>query len=276
MINGGLHEPDGIILDLEDSVHPREKDAGRNLVRNALRSVDFGACERQVRINQLPLGLEDLAVIVPEQPDLILIPKVETAEQVRAVDNEITSILSRLGSDRPIWLMPIIESALGVENAFALASASARTVALTIGLEDYTADLGVVKTRDGAETLYARSRLVNAARAGGLQAIDSVYGDIEDSAGLQTWALRSRAMGFEGMGCVHPRQIRVVNEAFTPSAEEIQRALRIEQAFNDAQAKGLGVVSLGSKMIDAPVVERARQLVERARRIGLVQEEQRA
>ena len=270
MVNAGLHQPDGIILDLEDSVHPDEKDGARLLVRNALRSVDFGAAERMVRINQLPLGLEDLAAIVPELPDLILIPKVETAEQVRAADRAIDTILAKLGTDRPVWLMPILESALGIENAFEIARASGRIVALTIGLEDYTADLGVVKTKDGSETLFARSRLVIAARAAGLQAIDSVYGDVGDLEGLAAWGARSRGMGFEGMGCVHPRQIRVIHEAFAPSPEEIQKALRIEGAFREAQERGLGVVSLGSKMIDPPVVERARRLVERARRMGLV------
>jgi citrate lyase subunit beta/citryl-CoA lyase len=273
MINAGLHGADGLIFDLEDSVHPAEKDAARHLVRAALRAVDCGGAERMVRINQLPLGLEDLATIVPEHPDLILIPKVETAAQVAEVDhviNEISARTSTAGTARPLWLMPILESALGIENAFAIATASPRVAALTIGLEDYTADLGVVKTRDGAETQYARLRLVNAARAAGLQAIDSVYGDVADLDGLTAWAARARSLGFEGMGCVHPRQIQVIHTAFAPSAAEIERALRVEAAFRDAHAKGLGVVSLGAKMIDPPVVERARKLVERARRMGLV------
>lgn len=274
MINAGLHGADGLILDLEDSVHHAEKDAARLLVRAALRAVDFGAAERMVRINQLPLGLEDLAAIVPEHPDLILIPKVETAAQVAEVDRVTTEILARTvagaAAARPLWLMPILESALGIENAFSIATASPRVAALTIGLEDYTADLGVVKTREGAETQYARERLLNAARAAGLQAIDSVYGDVADTEGLTAWAVRARSMGFEGMGCVHPRQIQVIHAAFAPSAGEIERALRVEAAFREAEARGLGVVSLGSKMIDPPVVERARKLVERARRMGLV------
>ncbi len=270
LVNAGLHEPDGIILDLEDSVHPAEKDAARLVVRNALRAVDFGAAERMVRINQLPLGLEDLDAIVPERPELILIPKVEAPEQVVEADRRISEILARTGTDRPLWILPILESAEGIERAREIAKASGRVVALTIGLEDYTADLGVPKTREGAETLYARQRLVNAAKAAGAQAIDSVYGDVGDLDGLRTWAERSRGMGFEGMGCVHPRQIRVIHEAFAPSRAEIERALRIDAAFRDAESRGLGVVSLGSKMIDPPVVERARRLVERARRMGLV------
>ncbi len=169
--------------------------------------------------------------------------------------------------------MPILESALGVENAFAIARAAETVVALTIGLEDYTADMGVTKTQEGDESLYARARLVNAARAAGVQAIDSVYGDVADVEGLGVWARRSRALGFEGMGCIHPRQIEPIHAAFAPSAEEIEKALKIVTAFQEAEAQGLGVVSLGTKMVDRPVVLRAQRTVEIARRIGLLKEE---
>ena len=264
-INAALHSPDAIILDLEDSVHHAEKDAARILVRNALRAVDFGACERMVRINQLPLGLQDLAEVVPESPDLILLPKTETPQQVIEVDRTVTEIKSQHSVERPIWIMPILESALGIENAFAIATASSNIVALTIGLEDYTADLGVVKTPEGRESLYARTRLVNAAKAAGVQAIDSVYGDVADLDGLRRWGENARALGFEGMGCIHPSQIAVIHEAFSPSQAEIDKAAKIVAAFEDAQQRGLAVVSLGSKMIDPPVVERAIKLVARAR-----------
>lgn len=274
MINAGLHGADGIILDLEDSVHPSEKDAARQLVRRALRSVDFGDAERMVRINPLPLGAEDLEAIVPEGPDLLLLPKVESPEVVRDIDGRVKEILRRSGSSRPLHLMPILETALGIESAFEIARAADSVVALTLGLEDYTADLGVVKTAEGEETLYARQRVVVAAKAAGLQAIDSVYGDVGDSEGLARWAARSRSMGFEGMGCVHPRQIEIIHRAYAPSSQEIEKALRIEAAFREAEAKGLGVVSLGSKMIDPPVVLRARRLVDRARAMGLVPENQ--
>ena len=267
-INAGLHEPDAIILDLEDSVHHAEKDSARILVRNTLRAVDFGACERMVRINQLPLGLEDLTEVIPEAPDLILIPKVEKLEQVNEVDRRITELKVARKIDRPIWIMPILESALGIENAFVIAGASPNVCALTIGIEDYTADLGVVKTTEGHESAYARTRIVNAAKAAGLQAIDSVFGDVADLDGLRRWGENSRALGFEGMGCIHPGQIRVIHEAFAPSRTEIDKALKIVAAFEDAQQKGLGVVSLGSRMIDPPVVERARKLVARAKQMG--------
>jgi citrate lyase subunit beta/citryl-CoA lyase len=267
-VNAGLYGADGLILDLEDSVHAAEKDAARILVRNALRAVDFGRAERMVRINQLPLGLDDLEEIVPERPQLLLIPKVETPDQVQAVDARVRALLE--GDDWPVWLMPILESARGIENALAIAASSPRVAALTIGLEDYTADLGVPKTRDGAESAWARGRLVQAARAAGVQAIDSVYGDFGDLDGLAAWARRARGLGFVGMGCIHPSQVEVLHRAFAPEPDEIERALRIVAAFEDAQRRGSAVVSLGSKMIDPPVVQRALRLCAEARAVGLL------
>jgi citrate lyase subunit beta/citryl-CoA lyase len=272
MVNAGLHRPDGVILDLEDSVHPAEKDAARLVVRNALRCVEFHGAERMVRINQLPMGFEDLDAVVPEEPELILIPKTEHADQIRMVHERILEIQRETGSEKTIWLMPILETALGVENAFAIATAAEAVAALTIGLEDYTADLGVVKTAEGGESLFARTRVVNAARAAGVLPIDSVYGDVGDLEGLTAWATRSRALGFEGMGCIHPRQIAPIHAAFAPSAVEIEKAAKIVAAFDEAQAQGLGVVSLGSRMIDPPVVLRAQRLVRLARRAGLIPE----
>jgi len=271
-INAGLHEPDGIILDLEDSVHADHKDAARVLVRNALAAVDLGRAERMVRINQLPLGLEDLRAVVRRQPDLILIPKVEHAVQVREAASVVDEILADAKLDRPLWLMPILESALGIEHAFEIAQASDRVVALTIGLEDYAADIGVPRTGSGDESDYARRRLVNAARAAGVQAIDSVYGQVDDLDGLRRWGERSKGQGFVGMGCLHPRQILPIHESFNPTQTQIQRAQRIVAAFETAQAAGLGVVSLGSKMIDPPVIKQSQQLVAQARAAGLLPE----
>lgn len=175
MLNAGIHQPDGIILDLEDSVAPDKKFEARILVRNALRQVDFYGAERMVRINQLPAGLEDLDEIISAKVHLILIPKCESAEHVRQCDERIQSILDTNGMDQPVFLMPIIESALGIEKAFDIATASSSVVALAIGLEDYTADLGVKRTASGEESLYARTRLVNACKAAGIQPIDSVF-----------------------------------------------------------------------------------------------------
>ncbi len=266
MINAGIHRPDGIILDLEDSVAPAAKDEARILVRNALGAVDFYGAERMVRINQLPGGLQDLEAVVPLHPDLVLIPKAEAPADITAVAEKIREC----SHDAGICLMPILESALGIERAYEIATADENVVAMAIGLEDYTADIGVQRTEEGSESLFARSRMVNACKAAGIQAIDSVYSDVDNEAGLRETSIRSRNMGFEGMGCIHPRQIPVIREAFQPSKEEIEKALSIVEAFEEAERKGLGVVSLGSKMIDPPVVKRAQRVLALARRARLI------
>ncbi len=261
-INAGLHKPDGIILDLEDSVSPEEKDAAQLLVRNALRSVDFYGAERMVRINQLPKGLEDLKFIVPHNVHVVLIPKCENPEDVLIVREEINNIKKEQNIRSKIFLMPIIESPLGVINAHAIAGSVAEVCALAIGLEDYTANIGAVKTNDGKETYLARSAIVNAAKAVGIQAIDTVFSDVNDIEGLRKSVLEAKSMGFDGKGCIHPRQIQIVHEAFAPTEDELEKALKIVEAYNEARRQGRGVVSLGSKMIDPPVVKRALRILE--------------
>lgn len=269
-INAGLHKPDGLILDLEDSVHHSEKDAARILVRNALRAVNFYGAERMVRINQLPMGLEDLRSVIPNGAELILIPKCEIPHEVELIDDEIFRIKQEYNIKHPILLMPIIESAKGISNAQAIAAASDNICALTIGLEDFSADLGVERTLEGRESFYARSVIINTAKAAGIQAIDSVFSDVEDTQGLINSVLEAKGLGFEGKGCIHPRQIDVIHKAFAPSEKEIEKAKKIVLAFEDAQSKGLGVISLGSKMIDPPVVKRALHTVDLALLNGLL------
>ncbi|HDP98648.1 MAG TPA: citrate lyase ACP [bacterium] len=264
MLNAGLHKPDGIILDLEDSVAPSEKDAARLLVRNALRQVDFYGAERMVRINQIPHGIEDLAYIVPHNVHVVLIPKCESAEQVKLVDDEIQKIFTQRRLKKTIFLMPIVESALGAIRAYEIASASPNVVALTIGLEDYTADIGTQRTLEGKESFWARSQVINAARAAGVQPIDTVFSDVQDMQGLRDSVLEAKALGFDGKGCIHPRQIPVIHDAFAPDETEIEKAKKIVLAFEKAEAQGLGVVSLGSKMIDPPVVKRALRTIKLA------------
>lgn len=270
MINAGIYGSHAIILDLEDSVAPDKKDEARILVRNALCQVDFYGAERMVRINQLPAGLADLNFVVPFHPNMILIPKCETADQVMKVEAEIEKAAGN--SDHGIWLMPIIESALGVENAFQIASSSYKVAAIAIGLEDYTADLGVERTSSGEESLYARTRIVNASAAAGIQAIDSVFSEFEDLELLRQNAIRSKRLGFHGMGCIHPAQVKVINDVFIPNEHEIEYALKVAKAFNEAQKEGKNVVALGSKMVDPPVVKRAMRIISEATKAGLIPE----
>lgn len=268
MINAGIHKPDGIILDLEDAVAPDKKFEASFVVRNALRQVDFYGAERMVRINQVPRGLDDLEFIVPSNVNLILIPKCESKDQIILVNERIEKIKKEKGIDGNIWLMPIIESALGVLKAYEIACAADNVASIAIGLEDYTADLGTRRTQEGTESFFARSMVVNAARAAGIQAIDSVFSDISDMEALKQNVLASKALGFDGMGCIHPRQIRVIHENFAPDTTEIEKSKKIVNAFIEASEKGLGVVSLGSKMIDAPVVKRAQKTVNLAISLG--------
>ena len=271
MINAGLHSADGIILDLEDSVAPEKKNEARFLVRNALRAINFYGAERMVRINQGEMGLEDLHFIIPHNANLILIPKCESADNIKRVEEKISIIKKELNLNT-VFLMPVIESALGVENCFAIASASENVVAMAIGLEDYTTDLGVPRTNEGRESFYARTRMVVAAKAAGIQPIDSVFSDVGDMEALRQNVLTSKALGFEGMGCIHPRQVSVIRNGFAPDEKEIEKSRNIIDAFNTARLKGLNVVSLGSKMIDPPVVARAQRIIDLAIRLGLLSE----
>jgi citrate lyase subunit beta/citryl-CoA lyase len=267
MINSGLHSADGIILDLEDSVAPEKKDEARILVRNALRQINFYGAERMVRINQGARGFADLHSVIPHNVNLILLPKCESAEYIKEVESEVGAIKNRHNLRNEVFLMPIIETALGVEKSFGIACASMNIVSLAIGLEDYTADLGVARTVEGKESFYARTRIVVAAKAAGIQAIDSVFSDVSDTDTLRETVRVSKSLGFEGMGCIHPRQISVIRDGYAPDQAEIEKSKKIILAFAEAKLKGLGVVALGSKMIDPPVVSRAERIIDLAIRL---------
>ena len=273
MINAGLHSADGIILDLEDSVAPEKKDEARILVRNALRQINFYGAERMVRINQGERGLADLHFVIPQNVNLVLLPKCESADFVKVVDKEISLIRKKFELNNQVFLMPIIESALGIENSFQIACGSENVVAIAIGLEDYTADLGVARTIEGKESFYARTRLVVAARAAGIQPIDSVFSDVADMEALKQNVSESKSLGFEGMGCIHPRQIPIIRQGFLPDEAEIEKSKKIVLAFESAKQNGLGVVALGSKMIDPPVVARAQKIIDLAVRLGRLSSE---
>lgn len=267
MINAGIYGSDAVILDLEDAVLPEKKQEARLLVRNALCQINFYGAERMVRINQVPEGLNDLEYIVPFGVHTIVVPKCESPDDILFVEQRIRKIAGQAGS---VHLVPIIESALGVENAFEIARTSENVVALAIGLEDYTADIGVQRTSEGRESFYARSRIINAARAAGIQPLDSVVSNFEDLEALAVSAQNSKALGFEGIGCIHPGQIQTVNKSFSPSEKEIEKAKKIVFAFSQAEKEGKGVVAVDSKMVDAPVVKRAQKTIENAIVFGLL------
>ncbi len=259
MLSAFLYGADGTILDLEDSVPPSDKDAARLLVRNALVALDWGPAERMVRVNQGGLGEDDLRVLAPHNLHVALLPKVEHADEVRRAAEHLRAL-----TDEVPYLMPILESARGIRYAYEIAAADRAVVALTIGLEDLSAELGAPRTVEGSESFVARQTTVYAARAAGVQPIASVYGDVEDEAGLAAYVRRERALGFDGVGCVHPRQIPVVHREMTPDEAEVERALRVVVASRLAEERGLGVVAVGTKMVDPPVVRQAMRTVELA------------
>lgn len=270
LAGAGRRGADALILDLEDAVTHGDLEKARLLVRDALAEIDFHGAERIVRVNAFPDGIDDLEAVLPASPDLILLPKVESADAMMEAEEYIVGAAGNAVGRHPPGFVAAIETALGVERALEIASASDRTVALMAGLEDYTADLGVEKTREGLESLYARMRIVNAARAAGMQAIDSIYGDYTDLEGLAVWAHASRGLGFCGMGCVHPAQIPVVHKAFSPTHAQIDRALRIRAAYDEAVRSGRSVASVDGTMVDPPVARRAERILRDAQALGLL------
>ncbi len=272
MINGADLGADSIILDLEDAVSPDEKDTARFLVRNAIADMGFAGVEITVRINSIDTAYwkQDLEAIVPLHPDLIMIPKSGTANDILTVDKYIEGIEERCGMERgAVRLIPLIETALGVENAYAIASACPRVAAIFLGGEDLTADLRCKRTKAGNEIDYARKRLVVAARAAGVDVYDTPFTDVNDDEGIVTDAEYAKSLGFTGKSAIAPRHVKAINSVFSPTMKDIEYAKMVFEAIRRGKEQGKGAVSLLGKMIDKPIVERARQTLEAAKALGL-------
>ncbi|MEG1523661.1 MAG: aldolase/citrate lyase family protein [Clostridia bacterium] len=263
---------DGVILDLEDAVSLEEKDAARILTRYTMQSLCTRSIQIIVRINAIdsPYWRKDLAEIVPLRPDLVMPPKVKCAADIQTVDAELACAEKRAGiSEGTIGMLPLIEMALGVENAFSIASASNRVKGLLLGGEDLTADLQCKRTKAGAEILYARTRLVCAARAAGVDVFDTPFTDVHDDEGLQKDAEFAKGLGFSGKAAISPRHVEAINSAFTPTEQEISNAYEVLEAIATAEAEGKGVASLHGKMVDAPVVARAKSIINTMEMLGM-------
>ena len=272
LINCGSLGADAVIFDLEDAVSPDQKDTARILVRNTLKYMDLRGCERIVRINSIdtPYWKKDIDTVAPFAPELILLPKTGTAEDAKVACEYITEVEERLGMRKnTIGLMPLIETALGVENAFAIASADPRVQALFLGAEDLTADLQCKRTKEGKEISYARSRLVNAARAAGVEVYDTPFTDVNDDEGIEVDAAFAKAMGFTGKSSISPRHVEVINRVFSPTMAEIEYAHEVMEVIAQAKAQGKGAIALHGKMVDAPIVARAQRTLQMAAALGL-------
>ncbi|NDL66836.1 citrate (pro-3S)-lyase subunit beta [Anaerotalea alkaliphila] len=262
-----IYGSDSIMFDLEDSVSVHEKDSARFLVYQTLRTMDYGRKETVVRVNGLdtPYGLEDFNAIVRAKPDIIRLPKTETPEDVMEADRLITGIEEEIGMEvGTIKMFAAIESALGILNAYPIAKASKRLVGIAIGAEDYVTDLKTTRSKEGVELLMARSQIVVAARAAGISAIDTVFSDVDDEEGLIRETALVKQLGFDGKSVINPRQIDPVHKIFTPGSKEIHNALNVIEAIKEAEAKGSGVISLNGKMIDKPIVDRAKRVLDLA------------
>ena len=276
LINGNCLGADAVIFDLEDAVSPSEKDAARILVRNTMRYMDFRGCEIIVRINAIdtPYWKQDIDQILPQQPGLILLPKTGSPADVLEADAYISQAEEKLGmAPNTVGLMPLIETAMGVENAFQIASASKRVKALFLGAEDLTADLQCKRTKEGREIEYARTRLVVAARAAGVDVYDTPFTDVNDDEGIAKDAAYAKALGFTGKASISPRHVDVINGVFSPREKEIDYAYEVMEAIELAKRQGKGAIALHGKMIDAPIVARAQRTIDMAKALGLGRED---
>ena len=264
---GGVYGADSILLDLEDAVALNQKDAARALVRNMIKVTNFYDSEVCVRINHLstPFGLADLEEIVPLQPSAIRYPKTESAEEVADLLTIIEKIEDRHGlPHNKMTLHAMIETAMGVQNVFSIASKFSRVDAITIGGQDLTADMNIVYTPDGLGIDFARKRIVMAAKASHIDVIDTVFPDVNDEEGLRKETQYAKMIGFTGKAVINPRQIDIIHEVYTPTEEEIRKAYRIVKEFKTNSAAGIGVFAIDGKMIDAPIVARAEYILRLA------------
>ena len=272
MADAHIYGPDSIMLDLEDSVTLAEKDAARLLVYHALQSVDYGNTEMVVRINPLntPFGRKDIEAVVRAGVQVIRMPKTETADEVREVEAEILRVEQRLGCVGRTQIMAAIESALGVVNAYDIATASTRMMGIALGAEDYCANLKTQRTPSGNELQLARQTIVVAARAAGIDALDTVYSNLNDMDTFRAEVEYIKSLGFDGKSIINPRQIEVVNEVFAPKEKDIAKARTILAAIKEAEERGSGVVSVNGKMVDKPVVIRAQRTIDLAIASGII------
>ncbi|NLY45425.1 MAG: citrate (pro-3S)-lyase subunit beta [Tissierella sp.] len=276
IMDAHLYGSDSIMFDLEDSVSIKEKDAARFLVYNALTTMDYGDTETVVRINGLdtPFGRDDLEAMVRAQPNVIRLPKTETPEDVLEVERIIQEIEEKVGIEvGTTKMMAAIEGPLGAMNAYEIAKSSKRLIGIAIGAEDFVTSIKTTRSSEGIEILAARSQIVLAARAAGIYALDTVFSDINDDEGFINETKLIKQLGFDGKSVIHPRQVSLAHEVYTPTDKEIKNALRVLDAIEEAERSGSGVIALDGKMIDGPIVDRAYRVLELAKATGVYREE---
>ncbi len=266
--NTFIYKPDSIMFDLEDAVALKEKDSARILVAHALQHPLYQEIETVVRVNPLDseFGLADLNAVVRAGVDVVRMPKTETAQDVIDMDREITEIEKVCGREvGSTKMLAAIESPLGITQANQIATASKRLIGIALGAEDYVRNLKTERSPEGIELLFARCSILQAARAAGIQAFDTVYSNANNEEGFLAEAALIKQLGFDGKSLINPRQIELLHNLFAPTQKDVDQARRIIDAAEEAERNGLGVVSLNGKMIDAPIIDRAKLVLERAK-----------
>ncbi len=257
---------DCVVMDLEDGVAWSQKEAARETTLKALQTMDFGSSEKVVRINPVGSRLEeaDLKATIMGQPDAYILPKVEIPTHLIWLDKALDTLENRYELEpNSVRILALIETALGIMNLREIAQASQRVDALMFGAEDLISDIGGVRTKTGWEVFYARSKVVTAAAAFGLQAIDMVFVDLKDADGLRSECQQAVELGYRGKIAVHPDQVPVIQTAFSPTPEQVSEAQRLIEAYKSYQASGTGVFTIDGKMVDAPILRAAEQVIAR-------------
>ncbi len=270
--NAFIYKPDTVMFDLEDSVALSEKDSARLMVFHALKHFTYQDIETAVRVNPLdtPFGLLDLEAVIRGGVDIVRLPKTDTVQDVLDMEREIERIEKEIGSTKKTMLLAAIESALGVVNAVDIARASSRMMGIALGAEDFVRDLHTQRTKEGGELMAARNQILLAARAAKIGAFDSIFSDIKDKEGFMHEVAYVKSLGFDGKSLINPNQIPWLHKEFAPSTKNISWAIEVIEAAKDAEARGLGVVSLDGKMVDAPIIARAEWIMDLARASGVL------
>lgn len=269
-----IYGPDSIMIDLEDATSVNQKDAARFLVSEALKTIDYGNTETVVRVNGLdtPFGEADVRAVVKAGVNVIRLPKTDTAAEIVAIDKLITEVEKECGREGETLIMAAIESATGVLNAKEIALASPRMMGIALGAEDYVTNLKTTRSKHGWELYYAREAIVLAARNAGIYCFDTVYADVNNLEGFREEVQFIKDLGFDGKSCIHPKQVQVVHEVYTPTQKEIEKSIRIINGAKEAEAKGSGVISVDGRMVDGPIITRAYRVLELAKASGVYRE----
>lgn len=267
-----VFSPDCIIFDLEDAIPVREKDSARDLLVEAIKSIDFGKCEIFARTNPLytPYGEDDVRALAHAGLKNYRLPMTESPEDIERMDILLTELEKEIGLEsRSLKILGAIETAKGVLNAPAIARSSDRLVGISFGAEDFTRSMATERSKTGEELYWARSHVVMAAMAAGIDAIDTVFADLEDSEAFEKELKMAKQLGFCGKSLIHPSQINLVHKIFSPGREEVHQAKKIIDAMEEAEERGAGVIVVDGKMVDEPVLIRAKRIMELAMASGM-------